>query len=364
MFIETKRRIKMNLVLLLATLVAGISYSCSPASPKLKPEAVAAYEKIDIKNDTVSATPVVDILFVIDNSGSMTDHQMNLANNIDLFTAEFAKVNIDYHIGVISTDMDTRPGELLDGEQTCDWLGNNCKGTGVNFITPKTTNGLSILKKNILIGTDGSGTEASFDPLVTSFNANLTKAGAVNAGFLRKNAYLAVIFITDADDQSYTNSPVDTFDFLVNLKGAKRQVLSYGIVVPSGVTGCPRDDGNTPPRKIEAFLSMSVNAGGAPAKNVMNLCDPQYGQKLAGLSKDMIRNLNGVIKLNKAPVISSIKVFYGTQEIPPGIDDGWYYDPKENAVILGDNVVMDPKQPDGSAVKVTFDSIPFEENGN
>lgn len=45
----------------------------------------------------------VDILFVVDNSGSMGDNQANLANAFSGFIAPFSTSNVDYQIGVVST---------------------------------------------------------------------------------------------------------------------------------------------------------------------------------------------------------------------------------------------------------------------
>lgn len=45
----------------------------------------------------------VDILWVIDNSGSMCEEQRDLATNFDLFLTEFANENIDFQMGVTTT---------------------------------------------------------------------------------------------------------------------------------------------------------------------------------------------------------------------------------------------------------------------
>src|SRR5262245_28774988 len=44
-----------------------------------------------------------DILFVVDNSGSMADEQENLAANFDRFISQIAGAG-DYHIAVVTTD--------------------------------------------------------------------------------------------------------------------------------------------------------------------------------------------------------------------------------------------------------------------
>ena len=95
----------MKYLSIISLLALSIS-SCSPTSPKLQalpdPE-VKTYNKgsFGIRD------PKVDILFVVDDSGSMSNHQTNLSSNIGRFLeAFFGRVSIDYHIGVVSTDMD------------------------------------------------------------------------------------------------------------------------------------------------------------------------------------------------------------------------------------------------------------------
>ena len=41
--------------------------------------------------------PVLDILWVIDNSGSMSSHQSNLSTNISYFMNNFIQLGVDYN---------------------------------------------------------------------------------------------------------------------------------------------------------------------------------------------------------------------------------------------------------------------------
>ncbi len=51
----------------------------------------------------------VDILFVIDNSGSMAEEQARLARNFPTFIGKLAEMNADYRIGITTTDV-AHPG--------------------------------------------------------------------------------------------------------------------------------------------------------------------------------------------------------------------------------------------------------------
>lgn len=325
----------------LLAVFASSMMACSPETPKLIPKPEVRNDKVSTDSDAFTFTPKVDILFVIDNSGSMGSHQNNLAANINQFVQSFsATMQIDYNVGVVSTDMsDNYHSGRLQGQ--------------VRFVNRLTPNGLQTIASNILgLGTSGDWQEKSFDPVVAALSAPLITG--FNAGFYRQDAHLAVIFITDAEDQSEDYDATSTFNFLTNLKANKDKVLAYGVIVPSAVSNCSRDDMNFPSR-IENFLAMPINAG----KNVMNLCDSAFGTKLADLSKDIAKYVGGVIYLNRAPVVSTIKVTYGSQIIPPGYKNGWSFDPSKNAIVLGDDIQWS-QQPAGTKVQVYFEAAQYE----
>ena len=60
-----------------------------------------------------TAGALVDVLFVVDNSGSMSEEQNNLATNFHSFIQTASQWSTDYHIAVTSTDMDSDVGKLL-----------------------------------------------------------------------------------------------------------------------------------------------------------------------------------------------------------------------------------------------------------
>ena len=51
-------------------------------------------------------SPEVDVLWVVDNSCSMSEEQEAIASNFPQFMEYFLDSSLDYHIGVVSTDMD------------------------------------------------------------------------------------------------------------------------------------------------------------------------------------------------------------------------------------------------------------------
>jgi len=291
---------------------------------------------------TENFTPQADILFVVDNSGSMSPHQINLSANISQFITEFLRQPIlAYNIAVVSTDVDGF------GQPTRGAFAGTTK-----VVNKQTPNGARILAENLKLGIRGSGLEAPFDATHLALDPALLAAG--NAGFLRKNAALVVIFITDAEDQSDIR-PQALYEYLVNTKdGRKNKVFSFGAIIPTAETRCARD-AFEPPRLIEEFLGIVQNSG----NNVMNLCASDFGQKLAEAASQIVDQVGNKIYLSRAPEISTLKVTYGSVELQPDARTGWTFDPLENAVVLGKEIDWNSQPPD-SEIRVDYTAAKFE----
>lgn len=313
-------------LILLIGILASFGCSDTNKSTKLIRIPKKVQEKDDRKGDVQNAFfPTVDILFVVDDSGSMQGFQDNLAQNIDLFVASLKSLAVlKYHIGVVTTDMDDdeRSGRLY------------AYGSNPLFVDSSTLGGDLILRSNLMVGTNGSASEEMFSPVKAALSSPLVDS--TNAGFYRSNAHLAVIFLTDSEDQSDL-SPGEIFDFLKSLKrGDDRKVMSYGVVIPSGVSGCSRDYGE--PTKIESFVDMA-NAGSG-SRRIFNICDPDFGKHLTKIRDDMVSQIGLFIYLDELPAVDTIQVFWGTQQIDSDYDKGWVYDNKRNAIHLGKDIEL------------------------
>jgi hypothetical protein len=202
-----------------------------------------------------------------------------------------------------------------------------------------------------MVGMNGSGTEKSFDPVKAALSDPLISN--YNFGFYRPEAHLAIIFITDAEDQS--DMTEDQFlDFLRKLKPQPEKVLAYGAIIPTGEPNCPRDDSRTPMR-IEYVLSKVSNAG----KNTMSLCDSQYGDRLSALSADLLKRIGNTIYLKRLPILKSIRLVYGTMILPQDSRTGWAYDPERNVIVLGSNIDWQ-SQPTGTKLKIYYDAVDLD----
>jgi hypothetical protein len=181
------------------------------------------FHQVDAFSQKASAR--VDILWVVDNSASMQQEQLNLGANFDSFIGFIEGSLIDYHIAVISTDMDapTHSGRLQGNPKV---------------ITPATPNPQAAFAANVLVGTSGGGNEMGLRAAHAALSEPLVSGD--NAGFLRADASLAIIFVSDEDDHSYGSLEFYS-RFFGTLKGIgnERNVILSAIVgdAPSGCSG-------------------------------------------------------------------------------------------------------------------------------
>lgn len=166
-----------------------------------------------------------DILFVVDNSGSMREEQENLAANFRAFINALAGSGGDYRLAIITTD--------ATGQNQCGVSGQECGGRlTFNFEdafpfarqsidpagcfevdTPVTCfraddSGRRVLSSNlsaaeleqsfqqaVQVGTCGDGIEAGLETMQAALAQ--ARGGECNAGFLRPEANLVVVFVSD-----------------------------------------------------------------------------------------------------------------------------------------------------------------------
>lgn len=334
--------INARMFMLIAPVAFGfLTAGCTKESTKLVGVPPAEVRKLE-GSELQTFSPSVDVLFVIDDSGSMYTHQMNLKNNVGLLTSGLSTNKfVDYHIGVITTSSDFSSTTNSGGGIL----------VGVNkFIDRSTPFGMDILKANIMAGTSGSGMEMIFDPIVSALTEPILSHE--NSGFYRPSAYLAIVVITDAEDQSIDFEAGTLQSFLVNdLKhGDSSKLLTYGVIIPTNdTTNCSRDEYGSPPLRIEEFFNLTKGT-------FYGLCDTDYGTKLARIGSDLVERIGRRVLLDRRPIVSTIQVQYGTQAILPDAENGWSYDASDNAVVLGRKIKW-TEQPSGTVVQVNFKPV-------
>lgn len=237
-----------------------------------------------------NAAPIADFLFVIDNSGSMSEEQTAIAEAAQYFGSALSSSNLDYHIGIITTDStNLRGGAVLN-------------------------NDLSAFSSTITaIGTNGSATEQGIyqaeQALLSLAQGDASDGSFVAAGYPRPGASLSIIIMSDEESQ-YPGA----FDTVNNLF-TQRDYSVFAIIDPSNPG---------------QYSSLALNTGGATADIGDVTTFPQMID-LIGLSAGVIA---AGFELDYAPIPSTISVTVNGQAVPSNENNGWRYDSISNRIVL------------------------------
>jgi hypothetical protein len=203
----------------------------------------------------------VDLLFVIDNSGSMADEQASLTASFPNFIAGIQDTLADahsYHVATITSDA------YLANAPGCQSLGAFITQTaGVDAsnatCTPFANNLRFMTQDDDLAdkftcaaqpGSDGNGNERPMDAVRQALSPALGAAGACNEGFLRDDALLVLVFITDEEDnylelfglpvEGSTGDPMQWMtDIVARKAGIEQNVVVLSLVGTPKPNECP-----------------------------------------------------------------------------------------------------------------------------
>lgn len=292
-----------------------------------------------------SLTPKADILLVVDDSGSMADKQMSLASNFASFIQYANATNTDYQIGVITTTEEDAPCPPLI--PCVPGAGKLVRKNGVGPILTRATPNLpSAFSTLVNVGTDGSGTETGLSTAVMALTP--PRIANENAGFLRFDANLAIVVISDAGDQSV--QPVSYYqDRLVNVKGFSRLSMftfsNIGPYLPMAPANCTYDGGGDPNR----YLAVVNFTSGVSDE----ICSASWATTLQNLGRTAF-GYRTQFFLNNTPDLSAqpLDVQINGVAVPPA---GWTYDAAANAIVFTALTTPAP----GQTLTVTYATVCF-----
>ncbi len=260
--------------------------------------------------------PEVDVLWVIDDSGSMSEEQASLAANFQAFI-EFAEAQgLDYHLAVTTTD--------VSGGERGRFVP---LGVGTRVVTPATQpSPVAAFVRNARVGTSGSGTERGLEAAYLALSNPLI-AGH-NAGFLRPNATLSVVVVSDENDSSTRDLDFYT-SFLLSVKGERNaERFSLSAIVGDPPSGC-RGDGGRAQAGLR-YLEVAQRTGGV----FQSICTADWARALEELSTTAFGFRSRFVLTNR-PVVSTLSVQIDGVDVPavdPGGRVDWSYDLERNAV--------------------------------
>jgi hypothetical protein len=283
--------------------------------------------------------PKVDVLWVVDNSGSMFEEQTALTANFTSFIQFAEAQQIDYQIGVTSTDVDPTgaQGHLI----TCT-APDVCMNNGPNqIVTPQTQpSPEQVFSLNANLGTFGSGFEQGLEGAYLALSNPLINTA--NAGFLRQDAVLSVIVVSDEEDQS--PQTVDFYtNFFLSIKGFRNtNLFTFSAIVGDAPTGCATAQEGL------RYIEVAHRTGGV----FQSICSSDWSRSLEELSTTAFGFKSRFFLANQ-PVITTVHVYIDGVEVAAVSPEGtinWTYDYSTNSINFSPFATPEP----GAEIRVEY----------
>ena len=287
-----------------------------------------------ITDEFDQSTPKVDMLIVIDNSGSMDDEQAALQRNLGILWNRIALANADFHIAVTSTGMEPYtagwsqcPGGASGGEGGRFFP---VDGSRPRILTPQTPNVKEALFANINVGLC-HWDERGLEPMYTALSAPLINETKVpgtpwaadgNAGFLRDDARLSLLVVSDTDDDDDVVNPAPVSNWVPKfdaIKHGAHDMISFAGIVP--LRNCPSIE------KVGTRYQEFTNAFGGKLYDVCDL--DQMGSMLENALGSLLAPLTSFPLSTQPRDPASITVTIGGKPVT-----NFTYDAATNRIVF------------------------------
>lgn len=267
----------------------------------------------------VFETPVpadaVDVLFVVDNSCSMSDEQGTLGDDFAAYADALLLSGADFRLAATTTDLGDF-GALVGAPSILD---------------PSTPNLSATFAANLDLGTGGSPLEQGFEPAALALDAHVG-----SSDFLREGAVLQVLFVSDEPEQS--DGSVESW--VSTLSGYRPTPSDTTLSAITGQgTGCSGEGGSAlaAPRYQEAV----EQTGGVSA----SICAGDWSGNLETLAASALMG-SAVMELQAVPEVETIALTVDGASWP---DDRWTWSAPENGVRL-----LVPFPEPGAEIQITY----------
>lgn len=263
---------------------------------------------------TVPVDPPVDIVFAVDQSCSMDGHSAQLGSSFSTLISAIQTVTSGWKIGVATLD-------------------TGCfNGGALTVATPSLLSTFASAVSHSPNG-DPSLTEKLF--ALTQVALSKTLPGQCNAGFLRPDALLHVVLVSDEWEQSGITPGQFAYNVAAYKGGVQSLVKVSGIICPP--SGCGIADGS------DTGYATAVALTGGVRGDVMSSDWSQLAQDLATASLAQINHY----PLSNNAAGASIEVYVNGQAWP----SGWHYDAGTN------ELVFDVTPPEGATLEVGYGAL-------
>ena len=269
---------------------------------------IILYDRKELFTQSIFKDGDVDILWMIDNSGSMANKQKRLSESLGIFIDKFLDKNINFRMAITTTD----GTNLFNGKM----IGDANKLTSSYLTEVGKANFMAYFQAIVKVGTNGSGIEQGLKTSTTFFDRYA-------ASFLRTDANLAIVEISDEEDQS--DKAVGVYlDKLYALKSSKGKVKVYSVVTKT------LPDDHTLSDSIGNRYILASQTTGATSSEIKN----DFSTILLDIGNSIV-SLVDSFALAEAPYNNVVKVFVNKTEVL----SGWTFDIATHSIKFNSNSI-------------------------
>lgn len=302
-----------------------------------------------------ASQPQVDVLAVVDDSAGLTKEQLALAGNFSAFIGPADTLNIDYQIAVIDATYESWPGDCVRVLQRPNaYLDGHC-----GYFSDGMTNdpAIKIVTRNeplgphdawdelVYMGANGSAFEEPFANGRSALRAPLNLGW--NADFLRPNASLAVLYMSDEQEQSSGEVALYTDD-LLGIHGARnKNHTSMHAIAGDPITGCNGPGGSADIG--DRFFEGALHTGGT----FHSVCTPDWAATMEAIGLEIF-GYRSRFALESTPVVGLIEVRVDGVLVPETSASGerfWTYDASSNTINFAPLAVPEA----GAEIDIAYD---------
>jgi hypothetical protein len=207
------------------------------------------------------ALPLVDILWVVDDTSSMSEELAALGATAKSFVESLNGLDLSWQLGLVTMDTTTGERGILRGDP---WI-----------VTPQTADAAGVFAETLELETSTAAHEAGFAAALLALTPPVSEGE--NRGFRRAGAALEVVFFSDGDDDGDSDvelgeDALDAFlDLLADEAARSGEPAVASAIVGPVPAGCSGATGQALPGT--AFAQAATETGGI----VRSVCDPDLG---------------------------------------------------------------------------------------
>lgn len=317
-----------------------------------------------------------DILWVVDDSGSMAAEQAELASSFPKFFAHLESSQLDYRIAVTTMDIFDTAGRLVGNPSVI-------VGGSQDPAVPDTADPQGAFQRNIIVGTTGSARDEGLEATSMALGQLQEQAAAAQANgqavlFLRPDAALFIILVTDGVDYSPSEPRLYWRTFQQAKGVGNDQLVSVSGILSEPPSGC---GDNAPGVRYYEVVEMSGGVVGSICDTSFDSSLDQLGFQAVGLKRKFFLSQPvdpttltvevddpcgtpdpTATLLCQGPIASTCGSGVGAQctagcdqtllacTPPQSAQNGWVYEPSDNALLFAGGAIPGL----GSVVKATY----------